>query len=1217
MKYFLIFFFQFSFVPFGKDKLENCFKERKHFSNLLLPNSRMLHFATFLFFCASTVSGYTVTISSASGLTQFSNNVNSGSTYYGTTVLLDADVDLSGYFFYPIGKTTSYYFRGTFDGQGYTISNLRISSSYQFMGLFGYTRGSTTRNVVLDSSCYVSSSYSSSNDHGYVGGVVSWCYSYSNPCLIENCVNMASVYYSGYTYSSSRSGYLYIGGIVGLLSYSNYYLSVNNCANYASTTSSGRSEYTYVGGIVGYCSGSSYYCYVQNCLNYGSISCGSNAYRLHVGGISGRADYGKYENCFSSGSISYSSYDYVGNIVAYADSSTYITHCLWTSSAGSSAYGGGSPSVSDSYRVTLDASAINNMNSYATSYGWNKWLLNSNGWTIYFKINNNKPLSYSSSVILLPDVRNSPYTFNGWYSDSAFTVPISNYTAFEGTQFYGSYGTLYTIIFDLCDGGLLSSRQAEGKPLEFPATEKAKKEGHSFTKWNTTLTTVPSYSITISALFLPNNYTLTFDFGNGTVINQIYEFNNTVEYPGNITKEGYSHSGWYPKPSRMPANDTTVIAQWIINNYTLTFNYGNGTVIIQTYEFNSTVEYPGNLTMEGHTFDKWDKDITFMPANDTTVIAQWIINNYTLTFNYGNGTTSSKVIYYDEIVPYPTVEREGHSHAWIPDPERMPADNITITLQWTINNYILSFDFGNGTVISQTYAFNSTIEYPNISEREGYTFDKWDIKLDRMPARDTEVKVQWTVNSYYMTFDFANGTVLVKELYYNHTIKYPSDPVKEGYTFSGWSSNPDRMPARDVVLTALWIINNYTLSFDFGNGTVINETLNFSDTISYPENPERDGYTFVKWEPSPDKMPAHDLVTKANWTEARDDGANVIEIVIWVTVPVFILIIIIILVVAIVVLLKKNKKPEKSYERKSYDLGKPLIGAKYVPNDDGDDDDDYDDDENDVPAFNGTRFTTVQEEELNGDIAVGKTLDSLYKMYPPSYVKPTVKDALAKAGLSEKKSSMICSACQKAALSAKGESMLFKGFTEDDAAAIAMYTYDFGYKEFECNPYRIVNISLVDRNFNSLQKASGILYLVMTALRKLPRVSGMMLYRGVRGEVNLDKDHYREGNIITWPALSSTSPDMKTIKIFLTGKPNRKTNRKNRNGTLFIIEDGWGYDIQPYSLFPGEAEILLEPERQFRVLSVIQAEDVDVITLKMLDTPISLTKIFGAGKGIN
>ena len=60
---------------------------------------------------------------------------------------------------------------------------------------------------------------------------------------------------------------------------------------------------------------------------------------------------------------------------------------------------------------------------------------------------------------------------------------------------------------------------------------------------------------------------------------------------------------------------------------------------------------------------------------------------------------------------------------------------------------------------------------------------------------------------------------------------------------------------------------------------------------------------------------------------------------------------------------------------------------------------------------------------------------------------------------------------------------------------VAMYTYDFGSNDFETNPYRIIN----RRNFTEMQRASGLLYLVMRALRKLPRVTGRTLYRGVRG----------------------------------------------------------------------------------------------------------------------
>ena len=71
------------------------------------------------------------------------------------------------------------------------------------------------------------------------------------------------------------------------------------------------------------------------------------------------------------------------------------------------------------------------------------------------------------------------------------------------------------------------------------------------------------------------------------------------------------------------------------------------------------------------------------------------------------------------------------------------------------------------------------------------------------------------------------------------------------------------------------------------------------------------------------------------------------------------------------------------------------------------------------------------------------------------------------------------------------------------------------------------------------------MYLVMTALQKLPRVTGQVLYRGVRGEVNLDKDHYSKGNVVVWPALSSTSPDMETTKAFLAKGVNEQRGKRN------------------------------------------------------------------------
>ena len=219
-----------------------------------------------------------------------------------------------------------------------------------------------------------------------------------------------------------------------------------------------------------------------------------------------------------------------------------------------------------------------------------------------------------------------------------------------------------------------------------------------------------------------------------------------------------------------------------------------------------------------------------------------------------------------------------------------------------------------------------------------------------------------------------------------------------------------------------------------------------------------------------------------------------------------------------------------------------------------------------------------------------------------------MKEALLKARLTHEDADLVCDACAITAQRAAEEGELSKGFTTEDAAAISMYTYEFGKENYEKIPYKFVNMSLVGRNYAELKRASGLLYLLLSALRKMPRYTGRTLYRGIQSKV--DVKQYKEGNVIPWRGFSSTSPDMKLTKTLLK----KGTEDGKATGTLFIIENGWGYNIQPYSLFPGEEEILLEPERQFKVTNVISSSDLTVINLEMLDTPLLLPEVFGHGR---
>ena len=69
----------------------------------------------------------------------------------------------------------------------------------------------------------------------------------------------------------------------------------------------------------------------------------------------------------------------------------------------------------------------------------------------------------------------------------------------------------------------------------------------------------------------------------------------------------------------------------------------------------------------------------------------------------------------------------------------------------------------------------------------------------------TTYTVRYTRNSYTVTWD-VDGTVTTISCLYGSTITKPEDPVKSGYTFTGWKGYTDgmTMPAEDVTFTAQW-----------------------------------------------------------------------------------------------------------------------------------------------------------------------------------------------------------------------------------------------------------------------------------------------------------------------------------------------------------------------------------------------------------------------------
>ena len=101
---------------------------------------------------APTQSNNVIEISSVEDLVWLSNQVNSGNTFEDYTIKQTANIDFGDSYIDPIG-TEDHPFKGTYDGQGYVIKNLKLTNGATAIGtnvgLFGYTKKATIKNLTL------------------------------------------------------------------------------------------------------------------------------------------------------------------------------------------------------------------------------------------------------------------------------------------------------------------------------------------------------------------------------------------------------------------------------------------------------------------------------------------------------------------------------------------------------------------------------------------------------------------------------------------------------------------------------------------------------------------------------------------------------------------------------------------------------------------------------------------------------------------------------------------------------------------------------------------------------------------------------------------------------------------------------------------------------------------------------------------------------------
>ncbi|MDA47210.1 InlH/InlC2 family class 1 internalin [Listeria monocytogenes] len=223
---------------------------------------------------------------------------------------------------------------------------------------------------------------------------------------------------------------------------------------------------------------------------------------------------------------------------------------------------------------------------------------------------------------------------------------------------------------------------------------------------------------------------------NQTITNQPVYYQNNLVVP-NVVK---GPSGEPIAPATISDNGTYASPNltWnltsFINNVSYTFN--------QSVAFkNTTVPFSGTVT-------------------------QPLTEAYTAVFDV-DGKQTSMTVGANELIKEPTAPtKEGYTftgwydaktggNKWDFSTDKMPAENITLYAQFTINSYTASFD-NDGKITTQKVTYQSLLEEPAAPTKTGYTFKgwydaktggtKWDFATGKMPAGNITLYAQFTKN---------------------------------------------------------------------------------------------------------------------------------------------------------------------------------------------------------------------------------------------------------------------------------------------------------------------------------------------------------------------------------------------------------------------------------------------------------------------------------------
>ncbi len=399
--------------------------------------------------------------------------------------------------------------------------------------------------------------------------------------------------------------------------------------------------------------------------------------------------------------------------------------------------------------------------------------------------------------------------------------------------------------------------------------------------------------------------------------NQMVEHGKSAVAP-KIEMEGYTLS--WDKSFDKVTSPLKVNLVKKLKSYNVTFvDWDDTELNTQTVFYGYNAIEPTHPSKEAnvqytYTFAGWDKDGDGIPeeapyvvTEDTVFKAVYTetVNKYRIIFEDEDGTIIQNRLF--EYGRVPVIPEDPSKEAdvqytytfagWDKDGDGTP-DEVNAVVgdetyravySKTINEYKVQFvDFDGTTLNEQMVPYGSAATTPEDPTRVGYTFAGWDTDYSNIIG-ELVVKATYVINKYTYKFVDDDGETVLKELTveYQTEIIAPENPTKESdvqyhYTFKEWDTEFDKMPAYDLVITAVYDkeVRKYVVTYKNEDLTVIATVEEEYGTVaSQPEIPTKQGYTFAGWIVNGGSEPVTEFVISGEMEAVASFGINTYTVV--------------------------------------------------------------------------------------------------------------------------------------------------------------------------------------------------------------------------------------------------------------------------------------------------------------------------------------------------